>query len=621
VLVQALAEYAMTYLESQLENKAFEEKLVPYMLQVHEDGRFAGVRECFAEVRRGKKTVSIPVSMQAPKSPVNRNTGIHPLLGCDAVQYALGLHEAWTKAGDEDKHRKQQEGFVELVRQAARETGDKGLEACAKFYDLPGDLKDARVELAAKQPKPGSLIALAVVPRDPSSEDQRGAVVEKQAVRDWWTSHYESSFAQRMDGGAEGTCLVCGRLGSTAPTHDKIKGASKLGGQPSGVSLMSFDKSAFRSYGWEKNANSPVDADCATAYVAALNDLMRLGKHRRGASPDTVVRTRFDCGGVGFLFWTGNPSNDDVASLFEEADPDDIAALLAAPLSGSSEATDTTDPNEFFMAAVSGNGGRLLVRYWFQDKLANVRGSIANWFADLRVADVFHKGESSAPPKLWELLAAIGSRGRTPADRAKSVPSDRAVQLMRRALHGLPLGRTILAAGLTRLRAEKGNGKLNPVRMGLVRMCVNDIERMESKGGPTMAESLDEDLHHPAYVCGRLLAVYDRLQYAAQGAVNVTVADRYYSMASTLPQVGFVKLENFSKAHLKKLRRDNPGAAVNIEREISELMGRLGAKFPASFDIEGQGRFAIGLHHQKAEDQRRIAEVKARKAEAAGKVE
>ena len=47
--------------------------------------------------------------------------------------------------------------------------------------------------------------------------------------------------------------MISGKLGPIAPTHEKIKGASSLGGQASGVALMSFDKEAFRSYGWEQN--------------------------------------------------------------------------------------------------------------------------------------------------------------------------------------------------------------------------------------------------------------------------------------------------------------------------------------------------------------------------------
>jgi len=128
-----------------------------------------------------------------------------------------------------------------------------------------------------------------------------------------------------------------------------------------------------------------------------------------------------------------------------------------------------------------------------------------------------------------------------------------------------------------------------------------------------MAERLDPALDHPAYLCGRLLAVYDGLQYAAQGEVNVTVADRCYTLASTHPRLAFPKLANLSRKHLRKLRRDKPGAAFAIDCQIQtlhELLAAKGAKYPSALDLEEQGRFAIGFHHQRAERARAIASKK-----------
>ena len=138
-----------------------------------------------------------------------------------------------------------------------------------------------------------------------------------------------------------------------------------------------------------------------------------------------------------------------------------------------------------------------------------------------------------------------------------------------------------------------------------------------------MTEAIDPNETHPAYICGRLLAVYEGLQYQAQSDVNVTVGDRYYALASTFPQLAFPKLETLSKAHLKKLRRDKGAAATAISRRLDELTDILvpqGAKYPGQLSLEDQGRFAIGYHHQKADDARRIGEAKARKA-AAGAAE
>lgn len=143
-----------------------------------------------------------------------------------------------------------------------------------------------------------------------------------------------------------------------------------------------------------------------------------------------------------------------------------------------------------------------------------------------------------------------------------------------------------------------------------------------------MSEALNPDETDPAYICGRLMALYEGLQYQAhrdddgKANINVTVTDRYYGLASTFPSLTFPKLEHLSKAHLKKLRRTRPGTGVNIGRDITQLVARLqespDRNFPKSLSLEAQGRFIIGYHHQKAIDQQAAASARNdRNAEAA----
>jgi CRISPR-associated protein Csd1 len=120
-----------------------------------------------------------------------------------------------------------------------------------------------------------------------------------------------------------------------------------------------------------------------------------------------------------------------------------------------------------------------------------------------------------------------------------------------------------------------------------------------------MSPDLDSGERHPAYVCGRLLAVYESLQYTAnQSEVNQTVTDRYYSLASTYPALAFQKLDLLAQKHLSKLRRENPGARVRIQQEIDQLCEYIsesnGRQFPRQLNLEDQGRFVLGYHHQRA---------------------
>jgi CRISPR-associated protein Csd1 len=339
---------------------------------------------------------------------------------------------------------------------------------------------------------------------------------------------------------------------------------------------MSFDKEAFQSYGWEQNANSPVAPDRAMAYVLALNHLLRRDNgHRR------------DVAGVAFVFWTREASEFDPMSTVDQADEAQVGALLRL------DPSLPPDPNRFYMAGFSANGARLLIRYWVSDSLGHIKSNLKEWFAGQQIID-FYSGALAPPPKLWQLLAAL--------DREGEPPKDRTLALLRRAIEGAaqPLGYRILTAALARLRVSKEN-RLEPHRIGLIRLCLNDQLRM--KGESPMPEALDPREEHPAYLCGRLLAVYESIQFAIS-KVNQTVADRYYSLASTYPALAFPKVADLGQKHLRKLRRDNHGAMVALERQIEEILGQIekaaGCRFPAGLDLDGQGRFVLGFHHQRA---------------------
>jgi CRISPR-associated protein Csd1 len=111
---------------------------------------------------------------------------------------------------------------------------------------------------------------------------------------------------------------------------------------------------------------------------------------------------------------------------------------------------------------------------------------------------------------------------------------------------------------------------------------------------------LDENYKEPGYVLGRLFAVLESLQYAAQGRTNVTIADRYYGAASSTPNTVFPLLERLSRHHLHKLRGERARQAVNLEKQKGSIMHLLQAQpFPAVFSMEQQGLFALGYYHQR----------------------
>jgi CRISPR-associated protein Csd1 len=110
--------------------------------------------------------------------------------------------------------------------------------------------------------------------------------------------------------------------------------------------------------------------------------------------------------------------------------------------------------------------------------------------------------------------------------------------------------------------------------------------------------SLDLANTDPGYLLGRLFATLENVQYHALRNVNATIRDRYYGAASATPASIFPVLLRNAQNHLSKLRKERFGLAVNLEKEIGQVMDALPPSFPRSLRMEEQGHFAIGYYHQ-----------------------
>lgn len=126
-----------------------------------------------------------------------------------------------------------------------------------------------------------------------------------------------------------------------------------------------------------------------------------------------------------------------------------------------------------------------------------------------------------------------------------------------------------------------------------------------------MTEHLNLESKDSAYLCGRLFAVFDRLQYLALGQVGAGVAERYYASASVTPALVMGRLFRNAQFHLAKA---GGGVAENVRKDFEEISCALGEQFRPTLTLEEQGRFALGYYHQKAEHRRRSTERKEQQA-------
>lgn len=586
MLVQALAAFADTKLQKQLNNVAFEERTVPYFLQIAANGKFNNVQERFTAIApkgnakvRAKPAKQRPMNYLVPRSPVTLTSGTFALLGIGELKYVLGAG-AWTEEKHIARDNERLDAFVSRLRDAFADTADEALAACLRFYDQPEELMRARD--AMQSAISGSYVALAVAGE---------VLTDREPLQRWWRGFYESSSLDRAS--TIGECLISGVTGPIPPTHPQIRHTTNIGGK-AGVALMSFNAASFRSYGWEQNVNSPVSADRALAYTMALNEMLKPG------SPH-----RHDEGGTAYLFWLQHDAPLDPAAMVDEAPPPRRIGEVKQILEARQEAS-LTD-NIFHMVALSANGSRLIVRSSLMEELPKVAANVVGWWEGLQMQPL-DRSKPLSVPHFWQLKLAL--------DRKGAPPDDRKVLLWNRALGGAekPLGYRIVGDVLSRMRADKTK-RLDLAALGLLRLCLNDLYKATGKGEPMPAALEEAEANqHPAYVCGRLLALHDSLQYrtfdlAGENQPNSTVADRFYTLVMNSPAIGIAKVLDLGRKHIGKLRRlpkrlpklKDGGAPVAFafEQAIANLEGMLGGEPPTRFGMHDKARFALGFYHQK----------------------
>lgn len=100
-------------------------------------------------------------------------------------------------------------------------------------------------------------------------------------------------------------------------------------------------------------------------------------------------------------------------------------------------------------------------------------------------------------------------------------------------LKGTSLPVALLYMAIKRIRAEHRTTK---PRIALIKATLlsnhykNEfLERMD------FMTKLEPDFKNPAYLCGRLMAVMENIQWYTLSSINVTVTDRFLGTASTSP--------------------------------------------------------------------------------------
>jgi len=546
--------------------QGFSSEKIGFVISLNEDGTPAGKP---IDLREGEGRKKTPRLIAAPQA-VKRTSGVAANFLWDKTSYVLGVTAAPGKSAD-----KEHEKFRETHLEALTGTDDLGLIALRLFLEnwrpedferleWPEDMKDQNIIF----------------------------VLESDRRRDLWLHNRPAAKAlwtnlQAATAGANAICLVSGEDAPIARLHPAIKGV--WGAQSSGASLVSFNLNAFTSYAHEQGDNAPVSEASAFAYTTALNFFLEKGSGHR-----------IQIGDASTVYWA-DASDADVAKEAE-----DCFAALLDPVDENTEAKKVgvvledirlgrdegdfqpklTENVRFHVLGLAPNAARLSIRFYIENDFGQIAKNFLAHFERLALEPTQPR-DRNAP--LWRYLVETASQR-----KSENVPPNLAGEFLRSILTGAPYPRNLLSVLLMRLRADKD---VNALRVALLKAIL-----LRNHFATEAPVSLDPTYKDPGYLLGRLFATYEYAQTQALGGnVNATIRDQYYGTASATPRAVFPLLQRKATHHLARLRKDKPGLAVNLDRDIGEIfeLAEPEKLFTPTLTAQRQALFAIGYYHQR----------------------
>ena len=513
---------------------------------------------------------------------VKRTVGIAPNFLWDKTAYVLGR-----TAGEGRRTAQEHAAFLALHAERLAGQDDEGLAALRLFLEkwTPERFDNAPF-------RPDMLEANMMFRLD----GEQGFIHERSAARSLVAS---ASAAGETE--ADAFCLISGARGPSARLHPTIKGVE--GAQSSGAALVSFNLDAFTSLGKEQGENAPTSEGAAFRYGAALNHLL---------TRDGPNRLRRPVGDATVVFWADASDakaaeaadaffaeliDPDIAGEKDEAEAAKVRHQMEQVAAGRPIAdlrADIRPGTRFHVLGLSPNAARLSVRFWLAGSFDEFAGNLARHYHDLMI-EPLPRGWGAAP-SVNRLLVNTTALQR----EYKNIPPQLAGEVMRAVLGGTPYPLSLLSAALIRLRAgdDPATGWHAAVIRAVLARRARTKPQFATSGEPPMG--LQRDYRNDGYQLGRLFAVYELAQRAALGRINATIRDRYFGAASATPASVFPLIVRGGQNHLAKVRKEKPGWAVLIERELDGIYGQIDPLLPRSLSLQNQGEFAIGYYHQRA---------------------
>ncbi len=548
--------------------EGFEMQSVSYKIMLRPDGTISDIVDIRIPVEAGKQgevryePVDIMLPERTQKPGIDFNIIEHRPLYIFGLNYEKGV---FTTEDDTNKAKKSHECFVKGNLEFTQGMKSEIVLAYRNFiekWNPEAEIHNVRLERLGKDYSNKYFCFALDGHPDITLHDMNGEIMQKIKSE------------KKSGDGTEGICSISGEAGSIARIHDKIKGIR--GSQSAGGLLVCFNSSAEESYGKEQSFNSGISQKVMKRYTQAMNSLLKDGNHRIYLDDMTIV------------FWAMAENDKSETDLLlsmlggDGADAAETNMMLKEALSQMREGRKAdlsqfgVDGNvAFFIAGLTPNNSRISQKFIYRDKFGSIFQNVMKHQYDLALDDA--KGQIS----LWRMFKELKS----PKSKDEKTPPPMMAAVFNAILTGSKYPDSLLETAVRRVKIDRD---VNYVRAGTIKACIN------RKGTEEIKMALDRENTNNAYLCGRLFAVLERIQKnAAEGELNRTIKDTYFSSACSNPAAVFPRLMKLAQYHLAK---DDYAKGDSIL--IGEITDKLDGEFPKTLPLNEQGRFILGYYHQ-----------------------
>lgn len=572
MLLQSLVKLYEAWAEKgEIEKLGWNPVKISYGISLDEEGNVDEIIHLKTNAPKGNKEIPSLISLPMP---VKRSVGVASNFLYDNATYVFG----YDNSNKPDRAKQCFDCFRSVGNKVLENSDDEFSTVIKKFlqkdYSEFENLSDLLTELNCTETTVDDILNkganLLLMPLGKFPTDSK-------AICESWNSYYEHSDAPK------GVCLVTGKDDHIAKLHPVIKNIR--GAQAAGASLVSFNATAFDSYGKENGYNAPVSEYAAFAYTSALNKLVSDNDHKVFSGDTTVV-----C-------WTedGESAYQDVfAGIFnsdDEVKQKDLHDTIVSIVNGNEvkwEGIPLNPSNNFYILGISPNSARLSVRFFIQNTFGKVMENLLKNQQRMEMVKPSFEKFNYIP--LWRILGETVNK----KSRDKKCKPHLAGDVLNSIINDYNYPSTLYYGILGRISAEQN---INWVKASVLKAYL--LKNYDSKYKEEITVDYNENSNNKAYLLGVLFSNLEEIQNTANPGIKSTIRDRYFTAASSTPSRVFPILIDLAQNHIKKI--PNVGAKVNCQKMLTETMSKLGDKFPNRLKLDEKGMFQLGYYQRTQE--------------------